>query len=334
MNLVVLSGGVGAARLLSGMVQVADPERITAIVNTGDDLELHGLSISPDLDTVTYTLAGATDRERGWGLRNETWTAIDSLARFSNVAPAGSIAGTNWFRLGDQDLATHLYRTQRLAEGATLTEVTGEIVRAWGLALRLLPVTDHRLRTMVSLADGQTVSFQDYFVRLRHSVPVTAVRFDGSDAAQPTTAVRDAIANADRIVIAPSNPIVSIGPILAIARRLLADRRDDTVAVSPLIGGRALKGPADRMLDELGFGSNNAGVAAAYRDVARSLVIDESDAHDAASVEAAGMHAIVAPTLMNSPSARPRLPQGCFKLESFDSVGRSSPMKGSERGAS
>ncbi|MCB0967876.1 MAG: YvcK family protein, partial [Ilumatobacter sp.] len=236
MNVTVLCGGVGAARFLRGLLEVVDPTDVTAIVNTADDTVLHGLSISPDLDTITYTLAGATDDERGWGLAGETWNAMAALGRYAEVRPDDSSAAPTWFNLGDTDLATHFYRTARLAEGASLTEVTAEIARAWGLALRMLPVTDDRFRTLVTLGGdgeeaGREVPFQDYFVRLRHGVPVTDVRFD-HDGATPTADVLGAIEDADVVVIAPSNPIVSIGPLRALpgVDEVLRARRESVVA--------------------------------------------------------------------------------------------------------
>jgi LPPG:FO 2-phospho-L-lactate transferase len=300
----VLAGGVGAARYLRGLLAVVAPTDVTAIVNTGDDLVLHGLRISPDLDTVTYTLSGSVNPDTGWGLVGETWQAMDALGRFEKVVPAGSAAGTTWFGLGDRDLATHLYRTARLAEGADLTAVTAEIAEAFGLGLRLLPMTTDRVATMVTVADEGEIGFQDYFVRRRHDVAVTGVRFDGIDLARPAPGVLDAIDGAERIVIAPSNPIVSIGPILAVAgvRDRLRARRDDVVAVSPIVAGAALKGPADRMLTELGHDASVVGVARLYADVAATLVVDGADAASAGAVGAAGMHCVVTSTVMTEPS--------------------------------
>jgi LPPG:FO 2-phospho-L-lactate transferase len=305
-NIAVISGGVGAARFLRGLIDaVDDPGTITAVVNTGDDCVLHGLSISPDLDTITYTLAGAIDPERGWGLVDETWRAMEALGRFETVRPDGSGAAPRWFNLGDRDLATHFYRTARLDEGATLTEVSDEVRRAWGVAIRVVPMTDDRLSTMVTIVgvDGapEEVSFQDYFVRLRHDVPVAAVRFDG--AADLAPRAHDALADADRLVIAPSNPLVSIGPIRALpgVDDLLAERRADTVAISPIVGGAALKGPADRMLTELGHDASVVGVARLYAPIASTLVIDTVDARHAAAVEAAGMRCVVTDTVMSTP---------------------------------
>ncbi len=298
----VLCGGVGAARLLAGMVRAYDPSEITAIVNTGDDIVLHGLAISPDLDTVTYTLAGAIDPERGWGLRGETWAAMDALARYTPVRPDGSTAGGTWFGLGDRDLATHLYRTHRRGEGAPLSVVTSEIASAWGVAVRLLPMTDDDVRTMVTVAGAGEIGFQEYFVGQGHSVAITGVRFAGIDTAGPAPGVLDAIDTAAVVVIAPSNPVVSIGPLLALAgvRERLSRRRDRVVAVSPIVGGRALKGPADRMLGELGVAISAAGVAGWYRDVAGTLVVDTEDASLAPEVEAVGVRCIVTDTVMRS----------------------------------
>jgi LPPG:FO 2-phospho-L-lactate transferase len=301
----VLAGGVGAARYLAGLLQVVDPAAVTAVVNTADDVELHGLHISPDLDTVTYTLAGAVDGDRGWGLTGETWQAMDALGRYTPEAPPGSSAGTTWFGLGDRDLATHLYRTGRRAEGAPLSTVSAEIAAAWGLRLTVLPMSDDRVETRVTIAGtGDEIGFQEYFVHRRHDVAVSAVRFDGVDAASPAPGVLDALDGARRIVIAPSNPIVSIGPLLALPglRPVLERRRADVVAVSPIVAGAALKGPADRLLTELGHEASVVGVARLYAPVAATLVVDTADADRAPEVEAAGMRCVVAPTIMRGPA--------------------------------
>lgn len=307
MNHTVLAGGVGAARYLRGALEAFDPAAVTAVVNVGDDVTLHGLDISPDLDTCTYTLAGAIDPERGWGLVDESWQAMAELGRYG---------GEDWFGLGDRDLGTHLYRTARRRSGATLTEVTAEITAAWGLTCRLLPVTDDPVETRVTLADGTEVGFQEYFVRLQHAVEVTAVRFAGAEQASPTAAAMAAIADADTLVIAPSNPIVSIGPILAVPGVVDAvrSRRDANVAVSPIIGGRALKGPADRMLRELGEESSVVGVARRYRDLAATLVIDETDASLVPEIEAVGMRAVAVPTIMAEPGVATALARTCHEL--------------------
>ncbi len=302
----VLAGGVGAARYLLGALQAFDPTSVTAIVNVGDDVVLHGLHISPDLDTCTYTLAGAIDPDRGWGLVDESWQAMTELGRYG---------GENWFGLGDRDLGTHLFRTDRLAAGATLTEVTAEIGQAWGLTCRLLPVTDDPVETRVTLVEGGEIGFQEYFVRLQHDVPVRAVRFVGAAEARPTAAAMTAIEDATTLVIAPSNPIVSIGPVLAIpgVTTAVQARRDRNVAVSPIIGGKALKGPADRMLRELGEEPTVVGIARRYRDLAATLVIDEVDSHLVHEVEAAGMRAIAMPTIMSEPGVAAALAHACHE---------------------
>ena len=290
----VLAGGVGAARMLAGLLQVVDPAELTAVVNTGDDLVLHGLEISPDLDTVTYTLAGAIDPDRGWGLAGETWQAMATLGRYGGEA---------WFNLGDRDLGTHLFRTARRHAGATLTEVTAEIVAAWELGLRVLPMTDDPVRTMVTVEDEGEIGFQEYFVGRQHAVTVESVRFEGVQRATPAPGVLDALAEAEVVVIAPSNPIVSIGPVLAVPglREAVVARRADVVAVSPIIAGAALKGPADAMLAALGHESSAVGIARIYAELAGTLVIDEADAHLADAVEAEGVRCVVAPTIMSSP---------------------------------
>ena len=287
-----LAGGVGAARLLRGMVEVVPAGGITAIVNVGDDTDLHGLHISPDLDTVLYTLAGAINPETGWGLAGETWRVMESLGR---------LGGITWFNLGDQDLATHLYRTQRLAEGATLGTVTAELADRFGVGVRLVPVTDDQLRTRLQLLGGDEVGFQEYFVKLRHDVAVERVRFEGAAAARPAPGVLEAIAGADTVVVCPSNPVVSIDPLQAVpgVPEALARRRDRTVAVSPIVAGAALKGPADRLLVEMGFESSVVGVARWYAPWVATLVVDEADAALAPKVEAEGVRCVVAPTVMS-----------------------------------
>jgi len=309
MTITVLCGGVGAARFLSGLAGVHPPTDTVGIVNTGDDTVLHGLAISPDIDTITYTLAWAIDGDRGWGLHEETWRTMEALARYVPVRPAGSAAAPTWFNLGDRDLATHLYRTARLAEGATLTQVTSEISRAWGVHQRLLPMSDERVTTMVTVhyhgaVTGVEVPFKEYFVQRRHSVPVSAVRFAVVEAARPGAGVLAAIGEADVVVVAPSNPLVSIAPIRALpgVDAALATRRDTVVAISPIVGGAALKGPADRMLVELGLEPSVVGVARLYAEIAATLVIDPVDAHLAAAVEAAGMRAVVAESVMSTPA--------------------------------
>ncbi len=290
----VLAGGVGAARLLRGLVLAIEPTNITAIVNTADDVVMHGLNISPDLDTVTYTLAGQDNTETGWGLVGETWQAMEMVKRYG---------GVDWFNLGDRDLGTHMFRTQRLREGAALHEVTTEITTAWGIGARLIPVTNDRVETRVTVVDEGEIGFQDYFVRRHHDVAVSNVRFVGVETAKPAPGVLEAISDADVVIVAPSNPIVSIGPLLAVAgiTEALQSRRDSTVAVSPIVGGKALKGPAERLMRELGVEPSPVGVAGAYAHVASTLVIDSVDAEHAPAVEDLGIRCVVTDTVMQTP---------------------------------
>ena len=301
--LVTLAGGVGASRFLRGLCSVADPATVVAVVNTGDDVVLHGLRVSPDIDTVTYALAGVVDPERGWGRAGETWAVMEALEGLGRSAPAGSAAGLTWFRLGDRDLATHLYRTQRLREGAPLSEVTAELSRAWGIASRLLPMTDDGVETRVVLVDDGEVGFQEYFVHRAHSVAVGAVRFAGAEEARPAPGVIESLAQAERVVLAPSNPLVSIAPILAVPgiAATVAARRDDTVAVSPIVAGAALRGPAARLLAELGHEPSVVGVARLWAPWASTLLVDGADAALAPAVEREGVRCIVTPTVMRGP---------------------------------
>ncbi len=293
--LVALAGGVGAARFLRGLVRVVPAEDVVAIVNTADDDVFHGLHVSPDLDSVTYTLAGAEHPEQGWGLANETFTVMDSLERYG--APT-------WFRLGDRDLATHLHRTQLLRAGATLSEATRQISAAWGLRSRLLPMSDDPVSTRITVRsrDGslRELRMQEWFVRERCEPPVVAVRFEGVEASRPAPGVVEALEQAETVLICPSNPVISIGPILAVpgVRDVLERRRSRVVGVSPIIGGAPVKGPADRLMQPLGIDVSCVGVARAYADVCATLVIDAGDAARAADVEATGVRAVVADTLM------------------------------------
>jgi LPPG:FO 2-phospho-L-lactate transferase len=292
--LVALAGGVGAARFLAGLVRVVPPETVTVVVNTADDEEIHGLHVSPDLDTVTYTLAGAADPERGWGLAGDTHAVLDALDRYGEPT---------WFRIGDRDLATHLHRTRRLRAGATLSEVTDGIRRSWGVACRLLPMSDDPVRTRIEVdgPDGPVeLALQEWFVRERAEPRVRAVRFQGVEQARPAPGVIEALAAADTVLICPSNPVISIGPILATpgVRDALAARRDRVVAVSPIVGGRPVKGPADRLMRPLGMEVSCVGVAAAYAPVCRALVVDHADADAVPRLARLGVEAVVTDTLM------------------------------------
>ena len=288
----VLAGGVGAARLLNGLKDVLPAEEITAIVNTGDDVIMHGLYICPDLDTVTYTLAGVNNTETGWGLKGETWLAMESLKK---------LGGETWFNLGDRDLATHLYRTGRLSEGAGLKEVTAEITSSMGIGVNLLPMTENRVETMVTLLESENeVSFQEYFVKYRHDVAISSVRFNGSKEAKATPGVIDVINKAEIVIIAPSNPLVSIAPIFSVPEisKAIKARKKDTVAVSPIVAGAAIKGPADRLLNELGHEASVEGVAKYYKDWISALVIDNADFERAKGIESLGINCVVTETVM------------------------------------
>ncbi|HEX5465586.1 MAG TPA: 2-phospho-L-lactate transferase [Candidatus Limnocylindrales bacterium] len=306
----VLCGGFGGARLAQGLQLALEPGALTAIVNTADDLELHGLAISPDLDTVMYTLAGQANLETGWGLRDETWSAAEMLARYGQPT---------WFRLGDRDLATHIVRTARLRDGARLTTVTAELAAALGVASRLLPMSDAPVRTQLRTAAGW-LPFQVYFVERAQADEVLEVRFEGLAAAAPTAEVLEALAGAEAILLAPSNPYVSLGPILALPGLTDALRAAaaPVVAVSPIIGGAAVRGPADRMLASLGAEPSAAGVAHLFAQRYPGLVdgwlIDRLDAGQAAEIEALGARVAVTDTLMSGPAARRRVAEASLAL--------------------
>jgi LPPG:FO 2-phospho-L-lactate transferase len=294
-TIAALAGGVGAARFLRGLVRAMPAEEVVVVGNTGDDEVFHGLHVSPDLDTVTYTLAGAVGAT-GWGLADDTFRTLEAYARYGEPT---------WFRLGDADLATHLYRTSRLREGATLTEVTAEIALAWDVKAKLLPMTDDRVATVIDVARTEggepvTMAMQEWFVRERAQPPVAAVRFEGAAQANPGPAVLDALAEADAVLLCPSNPVISIGPILALpgVRDVLRSRRARVVGVSPIIRGATVKGPADRLMAAAGIEVSCAGVASIYADICATLMIDESDADRVPDVERHGVRAAVAPILM------------------------------------
>jgi len=286
-----------------GFALLGDRVQLTIVGNTADDLELHGLHISPDLDTVMYTLAGLANPDTGWGVRDETWSARATLERYGEAT---------WFALGDRDLATHVVRTARLRAGARLTAVTSQLCLSLGVAARLLPMSDDPVRTKVRTADGW-LDFQDYFVRRRHRDEALELRFDGIDSARPTRAVVDALASAQLIVLAPSNPFVSIGPILGLAGIVgaIAGSGAPVVAVSPIVGGAALRGPADRMLRSLDADAGSAGIARHYAQrypgLVRQLAIDDADAADESAVRAAGIQPLMAPAVMRDDADRRRL---------------------------
>lgn len=290
----VLCGGVGAAKLLAALRTRQSPDDVIAIVNVGDDVVLHGLTICPDLDSIMYKLAGLNNEELGWGLRGETWRVRDELA---------ALGGEAWFALGDRDLATHLYRSERLARGATKAEVTNELVAKFQVPFRLVPVTNDPVQTSFDTAVGP-LSFQEYFVRHHHDVRVDAIHVNGAAAATLHPEARAALASARTIVLAPSNPLISIDPILAIpgVRDQLIARRSDVVAVSPIVGGEALKGPAARLMRERGLEATALGVARYYRDIVGTFVLDEVDRALADDVAALGLRVVVANTIMGDPA--------------------------------
>ena len=302
LNVVVLSGGVGGARFVRGVVDVAGASATCVVGNVGDDVEVLGLHISPDLDSILYALAGLADEQRGWGRSGETWNARETV---------GSLGGEDWFALGDRDLGLHLVRTQALDASEPLSAVTARLAEALGVAVRLLPATDDRLRTWLETPAG-TFPFQEWFVARGHRDEVDAVRFEGEEAARPAPGVLDAIAAADLLLVAPSNPYVSVWPILAVPelREALARRRVPSVAVSPLIGGRAVKGPADRMLQRLAGGTSPRHVAGCYPGLIDALVVDEADADD---LDGLGeVRPIVTRTLMSDADARRRLAEAAL----------------------
>jgi LPPG:FO 2-phospho-L-lactate transferase len=290
--IVALAGGVGAARFLEGLARVVDPARLWIIGNTADDTEMHGLHISPDLDTVAYTLAGMANPQHGWGLKGDTFHCLEALRKLGVEA---------WFQLGDRDFATHLYRTARLRQGATLTQVTAELIAAWGLSSKLAPMTDQRVRTLVKTRRG-VLDFQTYFVRRRARDTVLGVTFDGARQSHPAPGLLQAIRQAAAIIVCPSNPIISIGPILAVPgiRDALRKSAAPVAAISPIVGGRALKGPAARMMKSLGMRVSALGVAELYRDFVDVFILDREDASQAAKVEALGMRVAVTDTIMAS----------------------------------
>jgi LPPG:FO 2-phospho-L-lactate transferase len=296
-RIAVLCGGVGAARFLAGLVDVVDPANVTAIVNVADDDEFYGLHVSPDIDTVLYTLAGVVDETQGWGRRDETFHVQEELARLGQDV---------WFRLGDRDLATHIQRTRSLRAGASMTDVVAGLRTAFRIGAVVLPATDGRQRTMVRTAEGW-IAFQEYFVKRRTADRVLELRFEPE--AAPTAQVRAALAAADTIVIAPSNPFVSIGPILALAgmRDDMRTARAKVVAVSPIVGGAAIKGPAAAMLEAFGHEVSALGVARIYAELASTFVLDEQDRALASAVEAVGMRAVTTATVMRDAASRAAL---------------------------
>ena len=301
MKVALLAGGLGGSRFARALAETLEPRDVTVIGNVGDDLEVAGLHVSPDLDTILYTLAGVLDEERGWGRAEETWNAHSA---------AGELGAENWFQLGDRDLGLHLARTEALRRGEPLSALTARLAGALGVDTTLLPATDDRLRTKIATSAGE-LSFQDWFVRRRHEDEVDGVSFEGAPEARPAPGVLEALDAADLIALAPSNPFVSIGPILAVAeiREAVERRRAPAVAVSPLIGGRTVRGPADRMLARLAGGTGPKQVTDCYKGLIDALVVDNADAD-----EDAGIPTIVTQTLMRDAAARRRLAEAVLAV--------------------
>jgi LPPG:FO 2-phospho-L-lactate transferase len=305
-SITALAGGVGASKLLLGLHDVIDPRDLTVIVNTGDDITLHGLKISPDLDIVTYTLAGIVDEAKGWGYRGETFHALKRLAAFGRI---------NWFNLGDRDLATHIHRSAMLAEGKSLSDTAEAIRLALNVKARILPVSDDPVPTMIDTAEGE-LHFQEYLVKRRAEPVVRRIRFDGAQKARPARGVLEAIRDADRILICPSNPLISIGPILAVPGILeaLCARKTSVIAVCPIVGGKSLKGPSDKMLAELGHEASAYGVAKLYADFTGTFVIDPADRTQAEPIRKLGMKVEVLPTVMKTRAQKRKLARSLLAL--------------------
>ena len=301
-----LAGGVGASKLLTGLKHIMRPRTGKIVVNTADDEEFFGLHVSPDIDTVVYSLAGLADDVKGWGVAGDTFHTLEMLGR---------LGCETWFKLGDRDLAVHIYRTMRLRSGATLTQVTHEIAARLNAGWEILPMTDDRVRTVVETSAG-AMSFQEYFVKHQYKVVVRSVRFEGVEGAEPTPQVVEALKKAEAIIICPSNPVVSIGPILSLknVRRLLKESEAPVLAVSPIVGGKALRGPAAEMMKALGIEPTAAGVARMYSDFLDIFILDEVDAHLKREVEAMGIKAYTARTVMQSFGERVALAEYCLKV--------------------
>ncbi|HEX2052349.1 MAG TPA: 2-phospho-L-lactate transferase [Actinomycetota bacterium] len=293
-SITALAGGVGAARFLRGLATAVPPETVTVIGNTGDDALMYGLHVSPDLDIVTYTLAGIVDRA-GWGIAGDTTNALEQMAAYGVET---------WFTLRDRDIGTSMARTAWLAAGVPLSEVADRVRRGLGVGARILPMSDEPVSTRIVTLEGSTLEFQEYFVKNRHADQVAAVVFEGAGEASPAPGVLKAIQEAEVLVVCPSNPVLSIGPILAVPgiREALAGRRSDVVAISPIVGGRALKGPAANLLPVVGAEPSAAGVAGLYRDFCATMVLDEIDGEQAGAIEELGMRAVVAQTVMHTPA--------------------------------
>jgi len=304
-KIVALAGGVGGAKLAEGLYRTLPPDSLTVIVNTGDDFDHLGLRICPDLDTVCYTLAGLANPETGWGRADETWNCIASIS---------VLGGSSWFRLGDRDLATHLERTQRLRSGQPLSQVTHDFCQAWGITCNILPMTDQIVATCVQTAEEGELEFQDYFVRRQCQPRIEGFRFTGIESARPAPGVEQALREADCVVICPSNPWVSVSPILSIPGIGELMKQQTVVAVSPLIGGQALKGPAAKMYRELGFEPSALTVARHYGSLLTGMVIDERDRELGSSISESGIIPLVTQTVMLNEADRVNLGRTVYQF--------------------
>jgi LPPG:FO 2-phospho-L-lactate transferase len=306
LKITALAGGVGASKLLLGLYEVMDPRLLTIIVNTGDDIVLHSLKISPDLDIVSYTLAGVVDSSKGWGVRGETFHTLRRLAGYGRA---------NWFNLGDRDLATHIHRTAMLSEGKTLSQTADSIRIAFGVKSRILPMSDDPVPTMIDSNEG-TLHLQEYLVKRRTEPVVRGIRFAGADSARPAPGVLEAIRDADRVIICPSNPLISIGPILAVpqVRNQLRAHKEKVFAVCPIVAGKSLKGPSDKMLLQLGHEPTALGVAKLYADFASTFVIDPADKSQAAAISALRMKVAILPTVMKTRPQKRKLARALLSL--------------------
>jgi LPPG:FO 2-phospho-L-lactate transferase len=307
MRVTSLAGGAGAAKFLQGLIRVTDPAEVTIIGNTGDDAVIHELHVSPDLDIVTYTLAGLVDEARGWGIKGDTTHALDQLAGYGIES---------WFTLGDRDIGTHLARTSLLAEGRTLSQIADQIRRSLRVGARILPMTDQPVRTRIITADGTERQFQEYFVRFHHQEQVIQVHFDGAADAWPAPGVIEAIESAEKIIVCPSNPVLSIGPILAVPgiRDALVKRREDVCAISPIVGGKAIKGPAAGNMSVASVEASAYGVAVIYRDFCGTLILDECDAAECEDIMQLDVRPVVAQTVMRDPADAARLAREVLAL--------------------
>lgn len=305
-SVTALAGGIGASKLLLGLYHAMDPAQLTVVVNTGDDLVMHGLRISPDLDIVTYTLAGVVNPKTGWGFRGETFNMLKRLGVFGRET---------WFNLGDRDLATHMHRTDLLAHGRTLTQAAESIRHALGVKARILPMSDQPVPTVIETRDGH-MHFQEYLIKHRTAPGITGIHFHNAKHAHAAPGVLEAICDAERVIICPSNPLISIGPILAIprVREQLRARRESVIAVCPIVGGKSLKGPSDKMLIQLGAGASAAAVAKLYADFTGTFVIDRRDAEEKPAIEALGMKVVTLPTVMRTFADKRKLAKSLLGL--------------------